>query len=308
MKLVQGALILEGGGLRGNYTAGVLRLLMERGVYFSYVIGVSIGACNGSNYVSRQPERNRIVNTRFVGDPRFMSYRRLLRGGELFGMDFIFNTLPNLLVPFDFKAFRASPQRFIVTATDCETGRAVYYDTNRLSDADLLEVLKAGCSLPFLQKPVCFDGRILMDGGVADAVPLEKSIAAGNRRHVLVLTQPAGYRKTHRSWTALIRLRYPRYRGLKRAFHTRARRYNLAMARIARLEAAGAVFVIRPAVALRVKRTEKDGRKLAAIYRRGYGDAADRFAALKAYMTGAASSREDTDSNPKEGHAGNAAG
>ncbi|MDJ0720152.1 MAG: patatin family protein [Desulfobacterales bacterium] len=291
MATANGALILEGGGLRGNYTAGVLRCLMDCNLYFTTVIGVSMGACNGSNYISRQPERNRIVNTRFVNDPRFMSYRRLLRAGELFGMDFIFDTLPNTLVPFDFRTFRASPQRFIVTATDCETGRAVYYDTARLSDADLLEVLKAGCSLPFLQKPVRFDGRVLMDGGVADAVPLEKSIADGNRRHVLVLTQPAGFRKTPSRWAALIRLRYPRYKGLVRAFCTRARRYNRTMARIARLEAAGAVFVIRPAAALRVKRTERDKRKLEAIYRRGYRDAAERFAALQAYLAGATPSR-----------------
>ena len=156
-------MILEGGGLRGNYTAGVLRFLMERAFYFPYVIGVSIGACNGSNYVSRQMERNRIVNTRFVGDPRFMSYRRLLRRGELFGMDFIFNTLPNQLVPFDFGTFRSSVQRFVVTATDCKTGRAVYYAKDRLDDAALLVALKAGCSLPFLQKPVHFDGRTLAD-------------------------------------------------------------------------------------------------------------------------------------------------
>ena len=288
MDLIQGALILEGGGLRGNYTAGVLRLLVEHGIYFSYVIGVSMGACNGSNYVSRQAERNRIVNTRFVGDPRFMSYRRLLRAGELFGMDFIFDTLPNDLVPFDFQAFRASPQRFIVTATDCETGHAVYYDKDRLNDADLLAVLKAGCSLPFLQKPVRFDGRVLMDGGVADAVPLEKSLADGNTRHVLVLTQPAGYRKTTRRLAALIRLRYPRYKGLGRAFMTRSRRYNRTLDRIAGMEAAAAVFVIRPSVPLQAKRTENDVRKLEAIYARGYRDAAERLEKLKDYLAAAA--------------------
>ncbi len=284
MANVQAALILEGGGLRGNYTAGVLRGLMDHGLYFASVIGVSIGACNGSNYVSRQPERNRIVNTRFVGDSRFMSYRRLMRGGGLFGMDFIFDTLPNVLVPFDFAAFRACPQRFTVTATDCETGRAVYYEKDQLDDRGLLEVLKAGCSLPFLQTPVRFDGRVLMDGGIADAVPLDKSIAEGNARHVLVLTQPAGYRKkaSHLGWMA--RLYYPRYRGLARALATRTQRYNRTMERVDRLAAEGAAVVIRPAADLKVRRTESDRRKLVAIYARGYADLTGRLGELAAYL------------------------
>ena len=289
MTEARGALVLEGGGLRGNYTAGVLRFLMERALYFPYVIGVSIGACNGSNYVSRQMERNRIVNTRYVGDPRFMSYRRLLSGGELFGMDFIFDTLPNHLVPFDFAAFRASDQRFIVTTTDCESGAAVYHEKDQLNDAALLAVLRAGCSLPFLQKPVHFGGRLLMDGGIADAVPLRKSMADGNRKNVLVLTRPAGYRKRASRLAGLIRLRYPRLPGLCRAFTDRARRYNRRMQEIEKLEAAGDVFVIRPRVALEVSRTESDARKLEAIYSRGYRDAAGREADLTAYLLQGAS-------------------
>ncbi len=287
MMEARGALVLEGGGLRGNYTAGVLRFLMERALYFPYVIGVSIGACNGSNYVSRQMERNRIVNTRFVGDPRFMSYRRLLTGGELFGMGFIFDTLPNHLVPFDFAAFRASGQRFIVTTTDCETGEAVYYEKDQLDDAALLTVLQAGCSLPFLQKPVRFRGRLLMDGGIADAVPLRKSMADGNRKNVLVLTRPVGYRKPVSRLADLIRLRYPRLPGLCRAFADRARRYNRCMQQIEKLEAAGAVCVIRPAAALAVSRTEGDVRKLERIYARGYRDAAACEAVLAAYLQAA---------------------
>jgi predicted patatin/cPLA2 family phospholipase len=289
MTEARGALVLEGGGLRGNYTAGVLRFLMERALYFPYVIGVSIGACNGSNYVSRQMERNRIVNTRFVGDPRFMSYRRLLSGGELFGMDFIFDTLPNHLVPFDFTAFRASDQRFIATTTDCETGAAVYHAKDQLDDAALLTVLRAGCSLPFLQKPVRLDGRLHMDGGIADAVPLRKSMADGNRKNVLVLTRPAGYRKRASRLAGLIRLRYPHLPGLCRAFADRARRYNRCMRQIERLEAGGDVFVIRPRAALEVSRTESDVRKLEAIYARGYRDAAARDADLAAYLLQAAS-------------------
>ncbi len=284
MANIKGALILEGGGLRGNYTAGVLRGLMDHRLFFASVIGVSIGACNGANYVSRQPDRNWIVNTRFVGDTRFMSYCRLMRGDELFGMDFIFDTLPNVLVPFDFETFRTSPQRFTVTATDCETGKAVYYEKDQLDDKALLEVLKAGCSLPFLQKPVRFDGRVLMDGGIADAVPLVKSIADGNPRHVLVLTRPAGYRKKAGRLAWMARLYYPRYKGLARALASRTRRYNRTMDLIDRLEAAGTVLVIRPGSDLKVKRTETDRRKLEAIYTRGYEDVTGRLGELAAYL------------------------
>ncbi len=143
-------LILEGGGMRGVYTSGVLRFFMDRRLYLPYVIGVSMGACNGANYTARQPERNRIVNIRFVNDRRFISFRRLLTEGELFGTKFIFDEIPNHLVPFDFETFRRSKQRCIITATDCHTGEAVYYDKDEIGD-DVLKILQAGCALPLVQ-------------------------------------------------------------------------------------------------------------------------------------------------------------
>ena len=143
MNLERTALILEGGGMRGVYTAGVLRFFMDQNLYLPYVIGVSMGACNGANYVAHQPERNRIVNIRYVSDSRFISYRRLLLGGELFGMRFIFDTIPNALVPFDFETFLASKQRFIATVFDCQTGEAVYFDKVGLSKNDLTKILQA---------------------------------------------------------------------------------------------------------------------------------------------------------------------
>jgi len=282
------ALILEGGGLRGNYTAGVLRLFMERGIRLPYVIGVSIGACNGSNYVSGQIERSRIVNTRFVRDRRFLSYRRLLRRGELFGMPFIFDTIPNVLVPFDYETFAQSPQRFVVTTTDCESGAAVYFEKSALNRTGLMRVLQAGCSLPLIQRPVPYNGRILMDGGLADPLPLEKSLADGNTRQVVVLTRPRGYRKRPSALAGLLRLRYPRYRGLYQALRQRHARYNQTMANIDRLERAGKVFTIRPPAALGVQRAERDQAKLFHIFDQGYRDAAACFAALQDFLPRAA--------------------
>ena len=280
------ALILEGGGMRGVYTAGVLRFFMERQLWFPYVIGVSMGACNGSNYVSRQPERNRVVNIRFVRDSRFLSYRRLLSGGELFGMPFIFDTIPNNLVPFDAETFLNSEQRFVSVAVDCMTGAAVYFEKKDVEDkTTFLTILQAGCALPLIQKPVRINGQWLMDGGIADSVPLGKSVADGNTRHVLILTQPAGYRKTRSRLAVMLRVRYPRFRGLIRALERRHDMYNQTMDRIDALEDAGKILVIRPKAALGIGRAERNQDKLYAVDDMGYRDAADRLEDTQQYLS-----------------------
>jgi len=284
MNLERTALILEGGGMRGVYTAGVLRFFMDQNLYLPYVIGVSMGACNGANYVAHQPERNRIVNIRYVSDSRFLSYRRLLLGGELFGMAFIFDTIPNALVPFDFETFLASKQRFIATVFDCQTGETVYFDKVGVSKNDLMKILQAGSSLPLVQKPVSYNGRTLMDGGLAVAVPIQKSIADGNQRHVLILTQPKGYRKKSSFINQLIRWRYRSYEGLCRGITARHIRYNETMELIDRLEEKKEVFVIRPARSLGVKRVERRKDKLYAAYDQGYADAKISFADLSSYL------------------------
>jgi len=284
--LTGAALILEGGGLRGNYTAGVLRYFMDQGLYFPYVIGVSMGACNGSNYVARQPERNRIVNTRFVRDSRFLSYRRLLAGGGLFGMAFVFGTIPLKLVPFDFDQFFANNQRYVITVTDCATGAPRYYEKKDVGRRHFLRILQAGCSLPLLQKPVRFDGRLFMDGGIADPIPLGKSMADGNTRHVLILTQPRGYVKKPSLFAALVRLRYGHYPALVHTFAHRHQRYNETMALLDDLEQRAAIFTIRPKASLAVGRAERNKDKLYAIYDMGYHDAAKEYDALKSYLGG----------------------
>ncbi len=152
-------LVLEGGGLRGIYTSGVLRALHDLGLGFSAVIGTSMGACNGVNWVAGQPERNRIVNTRFVRDTRWFSWARLLRTGEAFGMDFIYGDIPLRLVPFDFAAFRAKPTGWTTSATDVDTGEAVYVNKPGLSDKELMTVLRAATSLPWIGNPVEFRVR-----------------------------------------------------------------------------------------------------------------------------------------------------
>ena len=284
MEFANAALILEGGGLRGVYTSGVLRLLMDRGIWLSPVIGVSMGACNGANYVARQPERNRVVNIRFVDEFRYLSYLRLMAGGELFGMDFIFEDIPRRLVPFDFAAFAGNAAGFWITATDCLSGEAVHYEKGEFGD-DVLTLLRASCSLPLVARPVHFRGRMLMDGGISDPVPVAKSLADGNARNVIVLTRPRGYRKTPSRLAALVRLRHPGLAGLHRAVAGRHLRYNRTMELIDDLEAAGRAFVIRPQARLAVGRAERDKERLYAAYDQGYADALALQDDLRAYLS-----------------------
>lgn len=283
MDLKSSALVLEGGGLRGVYTSGVLRLFMDKGLFFPYVIGVSMGACNAANYVSRQPERNRIVNISYVNDSRYLSYLRLLAGGELFGMDFIFDTIPNSLVPFDYETFRGSDVKCVTVVTDCTTGEALYFEKDELGE-DFLPVLQASACLPFVAKPVRYNGLVLMDGGLSDPVPIRKSISDGNTRHVLILTRPEGYRKKP-SWTAgLTRIRYPRLPGLCEDLARRHTRYNETMDLVDRMERRGEAFVIRPRSELHVGRIERSKKKLYAAYDQGYQDAAQSCDELCRYL------------------------
>ena len=261
-------LVLEGGGLRGVYTSGVLRVFMERELYFPWIAGVSMGACNAVNYLSRQKERNRIVNLH----------------GELFGMDFIFGDIPEKLVPFDYRRFEQADETLLIVASDCMRGEAVYFDKSTLKKDQFMTALRASCSLPFLAKPVIFCGKTLMDGGVTDPVPLHKSIEAGNTRHVLILTRPAGYRKKPlpSPIVAMARLRYPK--GLATALEKRHIDYNSLMDEIDAREASGEIFVIRPKIDLHVGKAERDARRLNVVYQQGMKDAEDHFSDLEAYL------------------------
>lgn len=278
------SLVLEGGGLRGIYSSGILKFLMEKEIWFPYVIGVSSGACNGSNYVSRQIQRNRIVNIDFVQDPRYLSVRRWLLGGELFGMDFLFDTLPNDLVPFDFKTFESSEQVMVTGVSDCITGEPVYFNQHETAN-QFLTVLRASCSLPLLAPPVQLNGRQLMDGGITDAIPIHKSIRDGNQKHVIILTRPKGYRKKRSKLAFFLRLKYPKFKGLIDIASTRHQTYNTTLDFIENLEDQGKAFVFRPPQDLPLGRTEKDPQKLTRAYEKGYDDIEQRFQEFTSFLS-----------------------
>ena len=283
MNLDKTALIVEGGGLRGVYAVGALRFFMDRNLYIPYVISVSSGACNCANYISRQPDRNRIVNIEYIRDSRYISFLSWLLKGELFGMHFLFDTLPNKLEPFDYDTFFKSEQRLLATVTDCMSGNALYFD-HHTSYRGFLNVLRASCSLPLASHPVLHEGMVLMDGGIADSVPINKSIIDGNQKHILILTQPKGYRKKPTFYARFVVLRYRKLPGLCRAATNRHIIYNTTMDKIDDMEQNGEAFVIRPARKLIVGRFERNKDKLYRVYNLGYEDALKAWEKLCVYI------------------------
>lgn len=284
--MINAGLVLEGGGLRGVFTSGVLRRFMDEGLWFSSVYGVSMGACNGANYVARQPERNRIVNIRFVNDPRYLSWRRLLTGKDLFGMQFIFQTVPRRIVPFDYAAFRANPVKFWVGLTDCVRGEAVWLEKSEFthSDESVDTVFQATASLPVISAPVNHAGRVVMDGGIADPIPVRKCVDQGEARRVIILTQPAGFVKkpTKNGWAC--RLRHSELAGMHRLLSRRHDVYNSSLAMIESMEARGECFVIRPETTMGVGRICRKPKKLYDLYDHGYFTAESRAQALREYL------------------------
>ncbi|WP_343033768.1 patatin family protein [Alkalicoccus luteus] len=280
----QTGLVLEGGGMRGVFTSGVLEYLLESNIQLPFVVGVSAGACNAASYISGQHGRNREVTIGYADHPEYISFKRLLRQGELFNMDLIFDTIPNIEQPFHYQQFFSSPQQFYVGVTDCITGETIYYEK---SDAgrNFNLLLRASSSLPMVAKPVPFEGRMLMDGGISDPIPLKKSLDAGNKKHIIVLTQSAGYRKQPAKrgmW--YFRRKYKGFPGLIQIVENRYRCYNDQLDQVQQLELEGKAFVIRPEDLSSVTRTDRNKERLEKLYRHGYDLMYRREQELKQFL------------------------
>jgi predicted patatin/cPLA2 family phospholipase len=274
--ILPGGLVLEGGGLRGNYTAGVLDVFLDEGIEFPYVIGVSAGAGMGCSYVSKQRGRNLEILKRYRRDPRYLSFRSFITTGNLFGLDFIFHNIAEELVPFDFEAFNKASSRFVTVCTDCETGKAVYYE----KEIDLFEVLKASAALPYISKIVTYGNRKLLDGAITDAIPLKKAVEAGYTHNVVILTRPEGYRKKENAHPPA-RLVYRQYPQLVKALKAWVETYNRSMEQLEEEERTGKVLVIRPSRDLKVTRAEKSIKKLIRLYELGISDGMENIKKLK---------------------------
>ncbi|MEB3101635.1 patatin-like phospholipase family protein [Ferviditalea candida] len=275
-------LVLEGGGMKGVFTGGVLDLFIEKNLFFPYVIGVSAGACNALSYMSKQYGRNKRVTIDYISDPRYLSYRNLLRSKSIFGMDFIFDEIPNRLDPFDYESFQQSEQTLVVGTTDCFTGEPVYFSNK--DGYDMVQVTRASSSLPFVALPVELEGYTLMDGGMADPLPIRKSIEDGNRKHVVVMTKHKDYVKRPFQWKWAAEKMYPQFPGLVETMIYRHENYNETLRFIRELEEAGKVFVIQPETDMKVSRIEKKRGKLTELYEQGYRSAETLYEDLLRWM------------------------
>lgn len=264
-------LVLEGGGMRGVYTAGVLDCFLDEHLLFCDVVGVSAGACNAVSYISNQRGRNLKVNTEYVEDKRYLSVQNLIKEGSLFGMDFVFRTIPDEIEPFDYKTYFESPMKLTVVVTNCETGEAEYLDgTNK----ELLnEYLKASSSIPMFAPIVEIDGKKYLDGGTADAIPLHYSISKGNTKNVVVLTRNLDYVKKPEPFKHVYSRKYRGYPKLVETINQRHEVYNKTLEHLKALEENGDVIVIRPSRPILIGRFEKDKEKLKDLYNNGYEDA-----------------------------------
>lgn len=266
-------LVLEGGGLRGLYTAGVLDMFLDEKIHFPYVIGVSMGACNATSYISKQRGRNKRVTLDYINDKRYISYSNLFKQGSMFGMDFIFNDIPNKLVNFDYETFNNSKQKFVTIATDCETGKSVYFEKNECEDIN--RVLRASSSLPFISNIVDIKGRKFLDGGISDSIPVKKALEDGYEKLVIVLTRNKEYIKEPFKFKILLKLLYKKYPNIVKKILERHANYNNTLKYIEKLEKEGKAFIIRPKNSLNVSRTERNRNKLEKIYNIGYQEAVD---------------------------------
>lgn len=275
-------LVLEGGGMRGIYTAGVLDVLMEAGVTdFDGVIGVSAGALHGCSFVAVQKGRSIRYYKKYCTDDRFMSFKSLLRTGDVVGKRFCYHDIPERLDPFDFQAFKQSRTKFYVTCSNVETGRPEYFQI-RYMRRDM-ELMRASASLPYLTRIVKVRGKKLLDGGCTDSIPVKAFRKMGYKKNVVVLTRPAGYTKAPEN-EKVAKLFYHRYPEFCQALRRRHLDYNHTLAYIQKLEKRKLAFVIRPSEDLRIGRMEHNPRELQRVYDIGRKDAKRCLEELKRWL------------------------
>lgn len=264
-------LVLEGGGMRGVYTNGVLDCLMDAGYdQINYVIGVSAGACAGVSYVSGQRGRSYRVNVNYLHDKRYLSLESYLKTGSMFGMDFVFNEIPNQLDPFDYEAFLASPVEFWAGVTDVSTGSPVYFGKqDMLYDSTLL---RASCAIPLFSPIVEFHGGRYLDGGTSDPIPVRRALEDGCDRLIVVLTRDRTYQKRPQHGRHIYQKVFEKEPGMIQALERRHQVYNETLAFVRELERQGTAQVIAPSKPVKISRFERDLHRLGALYKDGMLD------------------------------------
>lgn len=280
---MRSGLVLEGGAMRGLFSAGVCDVMMEHHVSFDGMIGVSAGAAFGCNYKSHQPGRVLRYNLKYCKDPRYCSLRSLLKTGDLFGADFCYHEMPEHLDVFDVKTFEASSMEFYVVCSDVETGKPIYHRCDKVT-YEMLEWMRASASLPLVSRIVEVDGYKLLDGGICDSIPLRQFEAMGYERNVVILTQPKGYQKEANKMVPLLRTVLKKYPRIVEAIARRHEMYNKTLAYIEEREASGDAFVLRPETKLPIKRVEHNPEILQDVYDRGRAAGTEALPALLKFL------------------------
>jgi predicted patatin/cPLA2 family phospholipase len=261
-------LVLEGGGMRGVFTAGVLDALMKNEVYFPYVVAVSAGALHGLSYMSRQPRRARWSSIDMLKKYGYISLRSLVLNGSIFDPNILYERFPEEIIPFDYKTYEQNPATFEMVTTNCKTGRAMYlserYDHHRMT-----QIAKASSSLPFVSQITEVDGIPMLDGGIVDSIPIVRSMDTGHHENVVVLTRNRGYRSTEPD-IKIPKFVYKDYPRLRVALSHRTEEYNHQLDLIERMEDWGEIIVIRPERPLEVGRITQDVVKLEHLYEEGF--------------------------------------
>lgn len=276
-------LILEGGAMRGMFTAGVLDVFLENNIIFDGMIGVSAGATFGCNYKSKQPGRTIRYNIRFAGDKRYCSLRSFFKTGDLYNADFCYNQIPNRFDIFDLKVYRKNPMKFFVVASDCNTGLPVYKELETCDENDLTW-MRASASMPLASRIVSVDGYSLLDGGMTDSIPVKKFEEMGYNRNIVVLTQPQDYVKKPASLMWLMKRALKKYPKLVEAMENRHNVYNEEKEYVFDKAGKGELLVICPEKDLGISRTEKNPDELRRVYESGRIAALGRIAEVKRFL------------------------
>lgn len=269
--MYQAGLVLEGGGMKGAYTAGVLDFFLEKEMEFASVYGVSAGAVHMCSYLSKQKGRSIRISTKYGADPRYCSVASLILTGDLFNVKTCYDTVPNKWEPFDHKTYESYQGKAYAVVTNIETGKPEYLPVDECREG--LQKVRASASLPLVSRNVPIGDKLYLDGGCSDSIPIAKSIMDGNKKNVVILTKEVGYVRKPATKIGLLKVRYRKYPKLVETMQKRHITYNETLEYLERLEESGKVFIIRPKKPSDVGRIEKDAKKLQALYEEGYNDA-----------------------------------
>lgn len=261
-------LVLEGGGMRGVFTCGVLDYLMDHKISFPYTVGVSAGACNGLSYMSHQRGRGKYSNIDLLAKYKYIGIRPLLKNRGLIDQQLLFHRFPDRILPYNYKAYAENPNRFEMVTTDCRTGKACYWE-EKYDEKRIIDIVKASSSLPYACPVIYVDGRPMLDGGIVDSIPLLRAYEQGYDKCVVVLTRNRGYRKSEKK-AFVPNFIYKQYPRLRVALRNRNKLYNAQLDLVERLESEGKIIVIRPEKPIVVDRMETSTQKLTDLYLEGY--------------------------------------